>query len=292
MGTYGHRRSTPPSLVVVLVLSTFAALPSTVGAEGFAPRVPLANRVLTWACVYAHRPVVELERSPAGLLVIDPDAYSASDVARLQRGNRLVFAYLSLGEAEAYRSYFADPTLKPLLGAENPNWPGNFPVALHAPTWRTLVTRYAQQILAKGFDGLVTDVVDAWENAPNRETARRQTADLVIAVAQTMRATRSDRYLLVLNSTGLFAEPGIDAEVDGVIQEGLFYSWQPGGMPAAQQRTKLAALTRLRTAGKFVALLEYTRRDRQVREIRQHARRHGFIGYCSNRNLDQLFPLP
>ena len=46
-------------------------------------------------------------------------------------GARIVLAYLSIGEAEDYRSYWQrDWSVSPpaWLGAENPDWPGNYAV--------------------------------------------------------------------------------------------------------------------------------------------------------------------
>jgi cysteinyl-tRNA synthetase len=119
-----------------------------------------------------------LEKNPAGFLIVDAgfagaDVLSAAEVARLKRlpsgGARTVIAYLSVGEAETYRSYW-NPAWKrsrpEWLAEENPEWAGNVKVRYWHPAWRTLVFGTPEsaldRILAAGFDGAYLDIVDAF----------------------------------------------------------------------------------------------------------------------------------
>jgi cysteinyl-tRNA synthetase, unknown class len=56
-------------------------------------------------------------------------------------GKRLVICYMSIGEAENYRSYWLS-TWKvgspSFVVAANPNWPGNFKVQYWNPTWQSI----------------------------------------------------------------------------------------------------------------------------------------------------------
>ena len=115
-----------------------------------------------------------LRAAPADLLVIDPffedgGSIDASDVEWLRTapgGRRLVFAYLSIGEAETYRSYWVPSwTAAPpdWLAWENPDWPGNFLVRYWMPAWQTIVLEMLDDLVAAGFDGVYLDRVDAYE---------------------------------------------------------------------------------------------------------------------------------
>lgn len=93
-----------------------------------------------------------------------------SDLETLQRkpggGRRLVLAYVSIGEAEDYRSdwnpaWSAQPP--PWLGDENPDWPGNYAVEFWNPEWQAIVGRRLAAIVDAGFDGVYLDKVDAYE---------------------------------------------------------------------------------------------------------------------------------
>lgn len=99
---------------------------------------------------------------------------SAEEVASLkhkpQGGDRLVFAYLSLGEAEDYRSYWKKEwsAHRPdWIAEENESWNGNYKVKFWTTEWRQIVfgakDALLDQILAQGFDGSFLDVIDAYD---------------------------------------------------------------------------------------------------------------------------------
>ncbi|HOZ45574.1 MAG TPA: endo alpha-1,4 polygalactosaminidase [Candidatus Hydrogenedentes bacterium] len=112
------------------------------------------------------------------LLIIDlfyeDEALSAQDVAGLrvkpQGGDRLVIAYLSIGEAEEYRYYWGvgwKPGNPGWVVAENPEWDGNYIVKYWDEAWQALIlgdaNAYLDRILAAGFDGIYLDIIDAFE---------------------------------------------------------------------------------------------------------------------------------
>lgn len=99
---------------------------------------------------------------------------TAADVELLKikanGGRRLVLCYLSIGEAEDYRSYWI-PTwsVSPpeWLLEENPDWPGNYPVQYWHPEWRGIVFAMMDAVLEAGFDGVYLDRVDIYEEFEN-----------------------------------------------------------------------------------------------------------------------------
>jgi cysteinyl-tRNA synthetase len=85
-------------------------------------------------------------------------------------GQRLVIAYMSIGEAEDYRYYWQTAwTANPpsWIEAENPDWPGNYKVRYWEPQWQALIYgndgSYMKRILDAGFDGVYLDIIDAFE---------------------------------------------------------------------------------------------------------------------------------
>ena len=84
-------------------------------------------------------------------------------------GKRLVFSYVSIGEAEDYRYYWQlnwNITPPSWLDAENPNWPGNYKVRYWEPEWQQIIygneTSYMKKIINAGFDGVYLDLVDSF----------------------------------------------------------------------------------------------------------------------------------
>ena len=75
---------------------------------------------------------------------------------------RLVLAYMSIGEAESYRWYWPRRS-SAWLGAENPQWRGNYGVRFWHSDWQEIIFEYTDKIVAAGFDGVYLDKVDEFE---------------------------------------------------------------------------------------------------------------------------------
>ena len=113
------------------------------------------------------------------LFANDGNVFSTDDVNRLRTknngGKRLVFCYMSIGEAEDYR-YYWNPAWnndKPAwLDEENKNWPGNYKVKYWDPNWKKIIMgssdSYLDKILASGFDGVYLDIIDGFEYYENQ----------------------------------------------------------------------------------------------------------------------------
>jgi cysteinyl-tRNA synthetase len=102
------------------------------------------------------------------------EAFTPAEIQQLKTkyngGSRLVVCYLSIGEAEDYRYYWQAGwnTDKPgWLGAENPDWPGNYKVNYWDLEWQAIIfgndDSYMKRIVDAGFDGAYLDLIDAFE---------------------------------------------------------------------------------------------------------------------------------
>ena len=83
---------------------------------------------------------------------------------------RLVFAYLSIGEAEIYRYYWKKgwDKKKPIwISEENKKWPGNYKVKYWNKDWQNIIfgsqNSYVKKIIDAGFNGVYLDIIDAYE---------------------------------------------------------------------------------------------------------------------------------
>ena len=88
---------------------------------------------------------------------------------------RLVIAYMSIGEAEDYRFYWQDGWKRgspEWLEAENASWGGNYVVRYWDPDWKSIISgtadSYLDRIIAAGFDGVYLDIIDAYEYFEDR----------------------------------------------------------------------------------------------------------------------------
>lgn len=121
--------------------------------------------------------VEALASSEYDLLIIDlyygEEPLTRQDVAQLQQkpqgGKRLVAAYMSVGEAEEYRSYWQagwKENPPDWLEESNEAWAGSYRVRYWRPGWQQLLLgqkdSYLDLILSAGFDGAFLDVVDVF----------------------------------------------------------------------------------------------------------------------------------
>jgi cysteinyl-tRNA synthetase len=160
------------------------------------------NEVRSWAFQLQNVDPVEIKLSPYDLIVIDYgfDRRNATafprEVVELMRrrpggGKRLMLAYLSIGEAEAYRYYWQNnwrAAPPEWLGPENPDWPGNYLARYWDPGWGAILygspNAYLDRILAAGFDGAYLDGADKFEHwLSTRPSAASDMVDLVAATA-------------------------------------------------------------------------------------------------------------
>lgn len=120
-----------------------------------------------------------LKNSAYDLLIIDAffkgDSLTISDVNQLKiksvGGNRLVLAYLSIGEAEKKRYYWQNRWLTSppeWLKAQINGHPNNYLVEYWDKRWQTIIAdssaSYITKIVKAGFDGVYIDNVDSYEN--------------------------------------------------------------------------------------------------------------------------------
>jgi cysteinyl-tRNA synthetase len=100
--------------------------------------------------------------------------YDSLEITQLKQkangGQRLLIAYMSIGEAENYRYYWhpswnIDPPF--FIAAENTDWQGNYKVYYWNHDWKSIIygndSSYLKKIVDKGFDGVYLDIIDAFE---------------------------------------------------------------------------------------------------------------------------------
>lgn len=239
------------------------------------------------------------------------DAYSAAQLATLKDGpggHKILLAYLSIGEAEAYRYYWdaawdededgqPDAAAPGWLDVVNPEWEGNYKVRYWDPGWQAIIfgrpDSYLDKIMGAGFDGVYLDIIDGYSyyEEQGRETAAREMADFVIRLADYARARRPGFLIFPQNAAELGAYfPDYLAAVDGLGQEDLYYGYDGDGEPTPpEDAVELERYLDLYVAaGKIVLLTAYTSDREQIDEQYRRAGAKGYTPFATVRDLDQL----
>lgn len=241
--------------------------------------------------------LVVLDRSRDGT---DGGAFTPANLAAMRgsRRDRLLVAYLSIGEAEDYRGYWRPEWRDhppPWLEKVNPDWPGNYKVRYWDAAWQAVVRRTLAQIQAQGFDGVYLDLVDAYEYFDEQGVANAASsmAAFINSLAATARATDPDFGVFMQNGERLLEHPTVLAALTGIAREEMFFGWEGAdGKPTPPDETRAITqqLERARRAGRLVLTVDYTTAPRQMAEAFRRAATAGWVEYCTVRALDRMVP--
>lgn len=110
-----------------------------------------------WAVHYGG----SADRLPSTLRFVVVDSENHPPLEELRARGLKIYAYLSIGQAENHRDYFADAVSGGVLVAEDVRWPGSHTVDLRNPNWTNIVIHdRLASIKSQGFDGIFLDTVD------------------------------------------------------------------------------------------------------------------------------------
>ena len=166
----------------------------------------------------------------------------AEVVAQLQNApqSKLVLAYINIGEAESYRTYWQDGwDAEPpgwILGDDPDGYIDNFPVAFWHAEWREIWLAeggYIEAVVAAGFDGVYLDWVEAYSDqlvdsmAINAGLdARREMVSWVTDLADLARGLRPGFIVIAQNAADLADDDDYLRAIDAIAQEQV---WFDGG---------------------------------------------------------------
>ncbi len=273
----------------------------------------------SWAYQLQDLDIAEAAASPFDVLVIDyardgggDSAWKPAEVARLKARYggppRLVYAYLSIGEAESYRFYWQkgwknDPPA--WLLSENPDWKENYAVAYWDAGWQNLLfgnpQAYVDRIAKAGFDGLYLDKADVYEDLLRREKELAKAHDLeaemvrfLVRLSAYVRSKYPGLGLIMQNAENLLGHAEVRAAIDGAAKEELLYGQAGGARRNARGEIDYATkeLQRLKREGKAVLVVEYLDDAEKAATAAQELRALGFVPYVSkaDRELATLEP--
>ncbi|KQU18991.1 hypothetical protein ASG63_07475 [Methylobacterium sp. Leaf94] len=205
-------------------------------------------------------------------------------------GQALLLGYFSLGEAEAYRDYFATIPSE-ALGPEDPNWAGDFEVAYWTPEWKAVAEAAIDRMIQAGYDGIYFDVVDAFElpwsqaHAPGGDAAGAMRT-LVQALSAYAKAQAPTFKVWINGAEDLLTDQAYVDSIDGLFKENLFYNDDGSAKrPAAETQASLDQLKIAQDAGKDVVAIEYVTGAQKVADVHAKAEAAGMGSYVAKLDL-------
>lgn len=237
---------------------------------------------------------------------------------------RLCLAYLNIGQAEDYRTYWLPEWRAPtatepghpsfLITVDPDGWQGNYPVAYWQSEWRSILwgNRRAllDRVIAAGFDGIYMDWILGFEEPAVVRTAEQHginpavaMEDLLVELAAYARARQPGFLLIGQNAVDLVkTRPRLGTVLDGIAQEDLSYRGHSSARWGNKDAGDIAAnadgswssrelgkrLADLRRSGLQVLTLDYALQPQHVDVALRRSRDLGLVPFVSQTPLDRL----
>ncbi len=239
--------------------------------------------------------VERVSRSEKTMWIIDRDfnsnkPFSTFDILKMKNKNsNILISYMSIGEAEDYRPYFAKIP-KNLIAKENPHWKGNFDIFFWEDAWHEILYKsadsYLDSILSVGFQGVYLDIVDGYKRFPERKDAAEQMAKLIQGISTKAKLTNPDFKIYLQNGSEIINDlpPGLRGDflkaVDGLSIEGYFFDYSKDKPVVSDWFKNLEPVYRYYMAqDKDVFMIEYVE-DPELQKI--------VINYCNENGIELL----
>lgn len=282
-------------LTAVLFVTFLALLSLTIRVLSRPNRLA---RVEKWFILLDYDPsrsaVSESDMAAYDMAILDADSHPP--IAGL-RNKPILIAYVSLGEAESYRSYWSGIKDRPWIIGENPHWKENYYVDVRDKEWQDLlIEKVIPDIVAKGFDGIFMDTLDtAMMLEAENATAYSGSNDAMAFLVASIRAAFPK--LLMISNNGFMILDEIAPDIDGALVEDItmMIDFENNGykkVPEREGNYKIAALTALAKEHHLpIFVIDYvSERDSVLRQFCiQKSKALGFRPYVAEKDLDRIY---
>ena len=284
-------------------------------------RLARINAVQSWGYQLASLSLTAAQTSPYGMLVVDATTgldtgkpFTKEEVERLKRApdgsRRLVISYLSIGESEDYRGYYAkeyeEEEAPDWLMKENPQWKGNRLIRFCEKGWQQTILGDENgrnvysgdepsplyRLLELCFDGVYLDRVDVYaEITKECPDGANKMVDFVSRLSAHARKRDPEFLVILQNAEELLSHPKMIDAIDAIAKESVFYGGDmgQGKNPPAQVQAVLANLRLAKSAGRAVFVVDYVNDRTRNADAVSRIKAEGFVPYIGPRKLDRLW---
>jgi len=294
-------------------------------------RIEKLREVRTWAVqlqgIEKLGAVRQLRVSTYDLLVIDaPDSvrgeesFNSAGMVKKLTPDHLTFAYLNVGQAEEYRTYWKPDWRAPqqdkpgrpafLLTVDPDGWDGDYVVAYWDKSWKQLLRSRVERIARLGFDGIYCDWVLGFEEPAVIAAARAAKLDPAREMALLLKELNlagkgvNPRFrVMIQNGGALFDKVAeLSAWVDGYAQECVSFRGEAGvtwtdpkaadiALPDKGDWSTESLLQRLQSVrgqGLPVFTIDYATTFANIELARYRSRQVTAVPFVSRTPLDRL----
>ncbi len=237
----------------------------------------------------ANPPLEELQAFDD--VVVEPS--HVPDPQPYQTAHTRLFAYVSIGEAGPWESWFKDIPVGWFKG-DNPAW-GSRVIDQTAPGWQDFVLqRLIAPLWQRGYRNFFLDTLDSYQHIAKTPEERARQVEALVQLIRGIKA-RYPAAQLFLNR-GFELLPQVHDLVWGVAAESLYRGWDEGSkrfvaVPEADRQWLKAQLKQAQDTYHLpVVVIDYVAAGERdlMRQTAQQIRADGFIPWVSTPELDAL----
>lgn len=218
--------------------------------------------IMTYKVYLTSKPKPTSFKKGSGIIVLEPDSYTADQVKAIKKKGYKVLSYLSVGTIEKERPWWKIHSKYKLK--QLPDWPKEYYINVVKTPWRMFLADRAKKLKAKGFDGWWLDNIDVY--------SEYKTKAMFTAIAAVFTKLRTYKGYIMINGGSEWLDDAIDRGerlsryIDGYTQEEVFsritdYSGKGkfGKQKAADSKFYKGLIQKVEKKKVNCFLLEYTR---------------------------------
>jgi hypothetical protein len=217
-------------------------------------------------------------------VVIDAQYFSKEEIDAFRTQGHRVYTYLNIGSLENFREYYSeyeDLTLGAYEHWEEERW-----INVSDSRWQEFLTEeLVPALLAKGVDGFLVDNCDVYYVYP-----RDEIRDGLTAILQALMGTGK---AVIINGGDTYLDAYCETDgqwsdvIAGINQESVFSTilWDDGTFGTAEPEDReyfQDYVERYAAQGAEIYLLEYTKDESLINEIREYCEKKGFHYYIAS----------
>lgn len=244
-----------------------------VGTKKVTPE-ELLQQARTWVYdinLYDEGDVKMLAESNYDVVIVDTGDIDEDGVKQIKAdGNKLVFSYLSIGQAETYRDYWKedwDANSPDWLDFPDPNWEGCFNIKFWDEEWKRILFgsegSSLDKIISEGFDGVYLDTAgtDYWSSLDDVD-AEEEMLKLIEEISSYAKS-RDKHFLIIPQNLGFMEgdySERLKNKIDAVGQEEVFYGFENKDgkeTPVSVSRSVVNKLDKYKENGLPVFVIDY-----------------------------------
>ena len=217
-------------------------------------------------------------------VVIDAQYFDKAEIDAFRAAGHTIYSYINVGSIENFRDYYSE--YRDLTLGEYENWDEEFWIDVSDSRWQDfMIKEMIPSLLEKDIDGFFVDNCDVYYQYPEEQILDGLTVIMrsLVDTGKAVLINGGDAYLDVYCSdSGQWNDV-----ITGINQETVFSRivWDEECFGTAEQEDReyfQDYIERYAAKGADIYLLEYTRDNSLIREIREYCRKNGFHYYISD----------